>query len=75
MSISDDIAREKREIRAQSKQLVRNRILIPQPCQECGEEKVEMHHNWSRIDLTSLDVEWYCRSCHLHVAHYGNWSS
>ena len=36
--------------------------LIPEPCEDCGSEDVEMHHE----DYTKpLHVNWLCRSCHM----------
>jgi ribosomal protein S27AE len=36
--------------------------LKPQPCEQCGEAKVQMHHD----DYTKpLQVRWLCRACHL----------
>ena len=36
--------------------------LVPEPCETCGSEAVEMHHDdYSR----PLDVRWMCRGCHL----------
>lgn len=36
--------------------------LIPQPC-ACGAEKTEAHH--SRGYENPLDVDWFCRPCHM----------
>ena len=36
--------------------------IIKQPCQKCGNEKSEMHHN----DYNEpLKIIWVCRRCHL----------
>jgi ribosomal protein S27AE len=37
-----------------------------QPCERCGAEKVQAHHDdYSR----PLDVRWLCRDCHWDVHH------
>jgi len=34
------------------------------PCQECGNEKSQMHHpDYSK----PLEIIWLCRSCHLEL--------
>ena len=36
--------------------------LIPQPCEACGDENVQKHHD----DYSKpLAVRWFCRECHL----------
>ncbi len=37
--------------------------LIPEPCEECGEEKVQAHHD-VYAEGKYLDVRWLCTSCH-----------
>lgn len=40
--------------------------LIPQPCELCGAEKAEKHHeDYSK----PLEVRWLCRWCHLEEHH------
>lgn len=45
---------------------IRNGRLVRKPCEKCGTEKVEAHHD----DYTKpLDVRWLCRRHHLE--HHG----
>lgn len=38
--------------------------LVPKPCEKCGAEKVEKHHqDYAR----PLDVVWLCRPCHMQA--------
>lgn len=38
--------------------------LVPQPCEVCGSDKVEMHHDdYSR----PIDVRWRCREHHMEL--------
>jgi hypothetical protein len=34
------------------------------PCENCGEENAQMHHEDYR---KPLEVTWLCRKCHLHL--------
>ena len=43
---------------------VRDGHLEKNPCEMCGELKVQAHH---RDYSKPLDVQWLCRSCHLMV--------
>lgn len=41
---------------------IRNGRLVREPCEVCGSEKVEAHHDdYSR----PLDVRWFCRGHHM----------
>lgn len=42
---------------------VRSGVLVRQPCEECGSEKVDAHH-WSYKPEHRLDVHWMCRRHH-----------
>lgn len=43
----------------------RRGVLVPKPCEECGEPDSEMHHpDYSK----PLEVVWLCRPCH-HALH------
>ena len=58
---------EKRAAHALVTQAMRKGILIKQPCEVCGELKVEAHHD----DYSKpLDVRWLC-GVHHKEAHYG----
>lgn len=53
----------KERTRKQSAALIRNGILIPTVCEECGEPRVQTHHT----DPAYLDpraVRWLCPKCH-----------
>lgn len=52
---------EKTKARTAVSRAVRSGRLIKEPCINCGEVKVDGHHeNYSRY----LDVIWFCRACH-----------
>ncbi|HUS02411.1 MAG TPA: hypothetical protein VMY77_11825 [Chitinophagaceae bacterium] len=47
---------------------IRRGKVTKQPCEKCGNEKAEGHHeNYDK----PLEVQWLCRECHLDL-HYGN---
>lgn len=52
--------------RARVQKAVRNKILIPLPCEICGANKTEAHHDDYQ---KPLDVRWLCREHHkqLHM--------
>lgn len=43
----------------------------PQPCEQCGAERADRHHD----DYDKpLDIRWLCRECHIqHHASIGPW--
>ena len=46
----------------------------PSPCESCGAERADRHHN----DYSKpLDIRWLCRKCHIaeHAADLGTWGA
>lgn len=43
---------------------IRDKRLIPKPCEVCGDKKVDGHH-WSYAPENRLNVQWLCRKHHL----------
>lgn len=45
----------------------------PQPCERCGAERADRHHD----DYDKpLDIRWLCRTCHIqHHAELGLWGA
>lgn len=51
----------KERARQKANRAIRDGILIKQPCEVCGELKVEAHHD----DYTKpFEVRWLCKKCH-----------
>jgi hypothetical protein len=49
-------------VRIETRRLLRNGVIKRQPCEKCGSEKSEIHHeNYE----SPLAVKWLCRKCHL----------
>ncbi len=58
----DPVAKFKANARAYANVYQRRGKLIPQPCERCGVEHAQKHHE----DYTKpLEVRWLCRPCHL----------
>lgn len=56
----------KRQAARMTTEAIRNGTLVRQPCEKCGDEKVEAHHD----DYSKpLEVRWLCRKHHLE--HHG----
>jgi ribosomal protein S27AE len=56
----------KRSATTATSNAIRDGRLVPQPCEKCGSENVEAHHD----DYSKpLDVRWLCRKHHLE--HHG----
>ena len=68
-----DKNRQKNSIKAKAVTIVRDalrkKLLVRQPCEECGAEKAEAHHD----DYAKpLEVRWLCRTHHRqHHAKHG----
>lgn len=58
--------RVKRRARARVQQKVRRGTLAPEPCETCGSQKAQAHHD--DYDFP-LEVRWLCAGCHGE-AHY-----
>ncbi len=53
--------RRKHNVRGAAWRALQIEVLIKQPCEICGEPKVQMHHkDYSK----PLDVDWLCNECH-----------
>lgn len=51
-----------REAHLEVQRAVRHGEVVPGPCEACGAERAEAHHD----DYAKpLDVRWLCRSCHV----------
>lgn len=56
--------RKRKKSRSKAYDAVRRGILIRKPCEKCGSENSEKHHE--DYDMP-LDVQWLCRPCHLDL--------
>lgn len=57
---------EKYKARMMVGNAIRDRRLIPLPCQNCGNPKSQAHHkDYSK----PLDVDWLCFKCHREIEH------
>lgn len=61
---------EKHYAHRKMRNAIRNGILIRMPCEVCGEEKTEGHHDDYSLPLS---VRWLCKKHHLEV-HGGKFS-
>lgn len=66
---ADPALRAKHEARWQTRRAISSGALVRQPCEVCGEAKVDAHHD----DYTKpLDVRWLCKPHHReHHAKFG----
>lgn len=57
-----DEARMKANARAYANTYLRRGLIKKEPCEDCGVEEAEMHHD----DYSKpLDIRWKCRTCHM----------
>ena len=62
--VSEDLYRQRQKAYIATQNALKRGILRPQPCEVCGEEKAQAHHD----DYTKpLDVRWLC------VRHHNEW--
>ena len=46
-----------------TRRAIRRGVLVPKPCERCGGQDVQAHHD----DYTDhLNVRWFCLACHAH---------
>ena len=58
------LEQRKAAVRAETRKLIRRRVLVRAPCERCGEPKAEVHH----IDYAQPElVEWLCFDCHRAI--------
>jgi len=60
--------RMKANARAYANSYFGRRPDLREPCERCGSEKAEKHHDDYRLPLA---VRWLCRSCHLERHAHG----
>lgn len=54
--------RQRANARSYANVYQRRGLLVPKPCEDCGDPGVEKHHD----DYSKpLEVRWFCRRCHL----------
>jgi hypothetical protein len=51
----------KNNVRSKKKMRIKRGLLIPLPCEKCGEKKVEAHHDDYK---KAYCVRWLCFKCH-----------
>lgn len=60
----DPNERPKLEARIIARRAIKAGTIIRGPCEQCGDEKSQMHHD----DYSKpLDVRWFCRPCHTKL--------
>ena len=63
----DPVEAHKNSVRYQTREAIRRGVLVRQPCEVCGEAKVDAHHDNYGDPMT---VRWLCRFHHAqHHAH------
>lgn len=64
--------RKKAIVRSKTKMRIKRGLLHRQPCESCGNEKVEAHHeDYSK----PYDVKWLCFKHHRELHKYGKVST